>query len=332
MKAPIFRFFCLCFLSFFLVTACSNIPIGKKSESLPLEVAYNQWPGTFPMVIAQEKGFFKEQGVNVKPIYTTNYIDSVSNFISGQADAGFIVLGSLMSLIEQTPDVQILLITDESAGADVILAKPNIQNIADLKGKRIGVKLGDYGELFVSRLLEKQGLNLTDVTLVNLEGEDIPQNFQAQTIEAGQTWEPYVSQSLKVGAKVLATSDSTPGLMPTVMVFRNKIIQERPQQIKAFLRAWFQAQDHWKAHPEESKELIVQALKIKPEDVFTEGIKFYNLLDNVKAFIPGKSSESIYYTAKLYVDFTIQKGGLKARPDISSLINPTFIQELNRES
>jgi NitT/TauT family transport system substrate-binding protein len=283
------------------------------------------------MAIAQEKGFFTEQGVNVQPIYTVNYLESVSHFAAGESDAVFIVLGSLMGLIEKNPEVQIVLATDESAGADVVLAQPDIRSGADLKGKRLGVKLGDYGELFVTTLLEQSGLTSDDVTLVNVEGEAVPKHFQSGAIQAGQTWEPYVSQAVKTGAYVLFTSEQTPGLMPTVIVFRSEVLRDRPNDVQAFVRAWFQAQDYWKAHPAESNALITKALNLKPENLFTEGIKFYSLQDNLKALTPGANSESLYHTAQLYADFYIRKGGLSTAPDIQKLINPSFVQQLRSQ-
>ncbi|MBW4648628.1 MAG: ABC transporter substrate-binding protein [Kastovskya adunca ATA6-11-RM4] len=330
MKYRVLRFLSLFFLSLTLITACTGTKsIVFRPEPPPLKIAYNLWPGTFPMAIAQEKGFFTLQGVNVEHAYTVNYLESVSNFVAGKSDGLFIVLGSLMGVIEKIPDVQITLIADESAGADVVLAQPDIRNGTDLKGKRIGVKLGDYGELFVTTWLEQHGLTTDNVTLVNVEGEAVPAQFQSGNIQAGQTWEPYVSEAInQSGASVLFTSEETPGLMPTVMIFRSKVLRDRPNDVQAFIRAWFQAQEYWQANQTESNALITKALDLKPENLFTDGIKFYTWQDNLKAFTPGSTTESLHHTAKLYADFYIRIGGLSATPDVQKLINPSFVQQL----
>ncbi|MBD1923899.1 ABC transporter substrate-binding protein [Microcoleus sp. FACHB-831] len=329
MKSIVSRFLSIFLLTILLVTACNN-PKNTPLQSEPLRVGYNLWPGTFPVAIAQEKGFFTQQGVNVETSYTVNYLKSVSDFVSGQSDGIFIVLGSLIGLVEKIPDVQMVLASDESAGADVVLAVPTIKKVADLKGKRIGVKLGDYGELFVTKFLEQNGLNTNEVSLVNVEGEAIPAHFKSGDIQAGQTWEPYVTEAIKGKARVLFTSEQTPGLMPSVLVFRSKIIRDRPDEVKAFIKAWFQAQDYWKANPEESKIAIAKVLNIKPNEISTEGIKLYTLQDNLKAFTPGSTTESLYHTSKLYADFSIRTGGLSAAPDIKKMINPYFLQQLQK--
>ncbi|MBW4683032.1 MAG: ABC transporter substrate-binding protein [Microcoleus vaginatus WJT46-NPBG5] len=199
--------------------------ITSKSEPAPLQVAYSLWPGYFPMVIAQEKGFFTQQGVKVELVYLKNYLEPLSEFSTGKYDG--VVLA--MSSVVNTSDGQIVLVTDRSAGADTFLANTSITTLADV--------LGEFGELFVLNLLEQNRLTTDDVTLVNVEGEAVPQSLQKGDIQAGHTWSPYSSQAIKAGAKVLFTSKQTPGLIPSVVLFRNNPIRDRPKQIAAFIRA-----------------------------------------------------------------------------------------------
>jgi NitT/TauT family transport system substrate-binding protein len=326
MKSRLFRLVSLFLLSIVLIAACnSTTTVTSQKETQPLIVGYNLWPGLFPIAIAQEKEFFTAQGVKVKPVYIQNFLESVSEFSAGQYDGVAITVGSLMSIIGKNPEVQIAMATDESAGSDSIVVRADVKSVADLKGKRLGVRLGD-GELFVIEMLQKHGLTTDDLTLVNVEGEAVPARFKSGDIQAGHTWEPYLSEVTKSGGRVLFTSKDTPGLISTVIVFRTSVVRERPKDIQAFIRAWFQAQDYWKANPEESKALIAKTLSIKPEEVSTEGVKLYTLKDNLKAFTPGSTTESLYHTAKLYSDFYIRTGGLSTAPDIQKLINPSFVQ------
>ncbi|MFE1746765.1 ABC transporter substrate-binding protein [Coleofasciculus sp. H7-2] len=332
MKSRLFRLVSLFLLSIVLIAACnSTTTVTSQKETQPLIVGYNLWPGLFPIAIASEKEFFSAQGVKVKPVYIQNYLESVSEFSAGKYDGVAITMGSLMSMIEKNPDVQIAMATDESAGSDSIVVRPDIKNVADLKGKRLGVRLGD-GELFVIEMLQKHGLTTDNVTLVNVEGEAVPAGFKSGDIQAGHTWEPYLSEVTKSGGRVLFTSKDTPGLISTVIVFRTSVVRDRPKDIQAFIRAWFQAQDYWQANPEESKALIAKTLSIKPEEVSNEGVKLYTLKDNLKAFTPGSTTQSLYYTAKLYADFYIRTGGLSVAPDIQKLIVPSFVQQLQSGS
>ncbi|MEW5858471.1 MAG: ABC transporter substrate-binding protein [Cyanobacteriota bacterium] len=331
MKYRLLRFVSLVLLSIVLVTACNGTTtVTSRPESLPLRVGYSLWPGHFPIVIAQEKGFFQAQGVKVEPLYSANFLVPVSNFSANKNDGVAVPLGSVMSKLGQKPDARIVLVTDQSAGADAMVVQRDIKSVADLKGKRIGTKLGDFGELFVTKILETKGLSSQDVSLVNIEAEAIPAFLKSGEIQAGQTWEPHVSQAVKSGAKVLFTSKQMPGLILDVIVFHGNVVRDRPQDVKAFIRAWFQAQDYWKANPEESKAIIAKTLNIKPETISTDGIKLSTLADNLKEFTPGSTTQSLYHTAQLYADFYTRTGGLSAAPDIQKLIDPSFVQQLQK--
>ncbi len=283
------------------------------------------------MEIAQEKGIFIQQGVKVESTYIENYFTSVSEFSTGRFDGIATNLGGLMNMIGKTPDLQIVLVTDQSAGADVMVVQRGIRSATDLKGKRLGTKLGDFGELFITTLLESHGLTTDEITFVNMEGEEIPAGLRGGSIQGGHTWEPYATQAVQAGARVLFTSQQTPGLIPDIFVFRSQVVRDRPQEVKAFVQAWFQAQDYWQAHSEESKAIIARRLRIKPETVSTDGIHLYTLKDNSKVFTPGTTTDSLYYTAQLYADFFIRKGGLSTAPDVQKLIVPSFVQQLQKE-
>ena len=164
--------------------------------------------------------------------------------------------------------------------------------------------------------------------LVNVEPESVPARLESGDIQAGNTWEPYTSQAVKAGAQVLVSTKQTPGLLPNVIAFRTSVLRDRPKDIQAFIRGWFQAQDYCQANPEESKALITKTLSIKPEEVSTDGVQLFTLQDNLKAFTPGSTTESLYHTAQLYADFYIRTGGLSAALDIQKLINPSFVQQL----
>jgi NitT/TauT family transport system substrate-binding protein len=331
MKSRIIRLLSLCWLSILLVTACNGTTsVTSKPEHPPLQIAASVWAGYFPMAIAQEKGFFAANGVTVKPLYSKNFLAHQSKFLAGEYDGLAIALGSIMSIIDKNPNLQVVMVADYSNGADVVVANSDIKSVPELKGKRLGLKLGNFGELFVVKMLETNGLTTDDVMLVNVDPEQIPARLRSGEIQAGQTWDPYKTQAVKAGAKVLFSSEQTPSLIPDVLMFRSDTIRDRPNEVKAFIKSWFQAQEYWKANPEESKALIAKTLDIKPTEVSTDGIQLSGLQENLKAFTPGTTEQSLYHTAKLYADFYIRRGGLSAAPDIRKLINPSFVQQLQK--
>lgn len=329
MESRLFRLAALFILSVALISACQNTPRSASSSpqsTPPLKIAYSAWPGFLPIAIAQEKGFFAQQGVKVAALYSEDTMVQMADLGAEKLDGAALSLGSIVSVASKNPDMQIVLVADQSAGADAIVAQDQIKQVADLKGKRIGTGLGGFGELFVTTMLQRSGLTTDDVTLVQMDGEKVPERLQQREIQAGQTWEPYVSRATTAGARILFSSKQVPGLIPDVIAFRGQVLRDRPDEIRAFVRAWFQAVDFWLANPDEGNALIVKALKLDPKAVSLQGIQLLNLSDNLKAVTPGDTPTSLYYTAKLYSDFFIRTGSLSRATDINQLLTTTFLQ------
>ncbi|NJM62872.1 MAG: ABC transporter substrate-binding protein [Oscillatoriales cyanobacterium RU_3_3] len=316
---------CICLFLSLILAAC-NLIVPAQIEKTPLKITYNPWPGFLPLVIAKEKGFFTKQGVNVEIFYVEDTQLQMADLGAGKYDGATLALGSIVIISSKNHDLRIIFASDESAGADAVVASPSIGKIQDLKGKALGTGIGGFGELFAVKMLETANLTSEDVTLVNMDGEQVPARLKKGDIQAGQTWEPYVSQAAKSGARVLFSSDRTPGLIPDVVAFQSSVLRDRPDDIKAFVRAWFQAAEYWKTHPAEGNAIIAKLLNVKADTISLEGIKLFSLSDNVKAFTPGNDTTSLYYTARLYADFFVRSGGVTRPPDIDKLLDPSFLK------
>ncbi|MEN9205209.1 MAG: ABC transporter substrate-binding protein, partial [Thermostichales cyanobacterium DRC_bins_46] len=282
-------------LSLWLLWGCARAP---ETAPTPLRIGYSAWPGFLAGVIAQEKGYFEEEGVQVALEFSDNTTTQIADFTAGKLDGAFLALGSVVSLTVQNPQAAFVLISDESQGADAVVAKPEIADVASLKGKRIGTNTGGFGELFVTQMLEMNGLTREDVTLVQVIAEDLPAALQADTVDAGSAWEPFISQAVANGARIIFTSAETPGLIPDGLVVSAHVWQDRPQELQAFVRAWFRAVDDWLADPQAGSALIAAKLGIPTAEASLEGIKLMTRADNVAAFTPGDNPTSIHYTAK----------------------------------
>ncbi|MEO8892407.1 MAG: ABC transporter substrate-binding protein [Coleofasciculaceae cyanobacterium] len=305
--------------------ACS-ITVTPKTESQPLRILYEPWPGFLPLIIAQEKGFFAQQQIKVAPILTKDVGANLAEFVANKYDGVTLALGSALTNTAVNPDIRIILTTDVSAGADAIIAQPQIKTVADLKNKLIGVRLGGFGELFVNKMLEMNNMSLEDTTKTNVIAKQTISLLQSGKVQAGHTWEPHVTQARQAGLKVLFTSKQTPGLIPDVIVFHNSVLQQRPNEVRAFVKAWFQAVDYWQNNPKEGNLLIAKFLNIKPETISLDGVKLLNLRDNQKAFTLGDNTESLYYTTKLYLSFFKQNGTLNHSTDLEQLLDSSFLQ------
>ncbi|MBG1265091.1 nitrate ABC transporter substrate-binding protein [Nostoc sp. WHI] len=290
----------------------------------PLKVIFGSFVGEYPGIIAQEKGFFKAQGVDVKLIYKRSIQLEQANFSAGKYDGISLSLGSFIILSTTNPDIQGAIVIDQSTGADVVVAQAQIKTVADLKGKKLGANLGGFSEVFVTEMLKTANLTSDDVNLVKLEASEIPQRLKNNTIQAGHTWEPHLSEAMKLGGYILFTSKQTPGLILDMIIFRSDTIRDRPEEIRAFVRGWLQASAYWKANVQEGNAIVSKALKIPSNTLSLEGINLTNLSENQKLF-QSSNPNSIYKTAKIYADFFIRSGNVTRIPELKSLFNSSFL-------
>lgn len=114
------------YISVFLITVCllfachASAPTEVKRP--PLKVEFTSFVGEHSGIIAQEKGFFKAQGVDVELIYKRYIQLEIANFSAGKYDCIISSLGSFIILSATNPDIQGVMVVDESTGADVIVA------------------------------------------------------------------------------------------------------------------------------------------------------------------------------------------------------------------
>jgi NitT/TauT family transport system substrate-binding protein len=312
----------LFFLILLAITAsCASTPVVKNP---PLRIAYTQWWGDYTLIIAKEKGFFAKYGVEVEPIYYDVFSKALTDIASGQIDGSTMTINDAI-LVNSHVGLSGVAIIDDG-GTSVIVAKPEIKSVSDLKGKNIGVTTGSNDELMVSEMLLTVGMKIEDVTLVNVNPESIPDGLNNGTIQAGFTWEPYTSQSKSLGNHILFSSNEISGLLPDIIVFPTRVTTQRPMDIKNFLKAWFDAVDFRTKNPQEANHLIAFRLNL-PVDQITGDAKLMTLDNNLDYFSvnPKENIRSIYDIAKLNADYLVKSGSVTNIPNIKQLLDPSFL-------
>ena len=310
-----------------LLTACTE-PIPPETKHAPLRVAWIYWPGCYPMAIAIELGLFAKYGVEVKPLLYGSGPKAVSDFSAKKLDGVILPTSDILPLATRIP-LKVVLIIDISAGADNVVARADIKSVRDLKGKRIGYSPGDFSELFILKMLEQNGLTRQDVTLMAIDSEDVLDALEQKLIAAGNTWEPYTSDAVRDGNRVIFSSTDTPGLIMDAAIFHASVVAARPDDILAFNTAWFEAVEFWENNPAEAAQMIAKHTGLKPEEVSSEGLKLFSAVDNKTAFIQSQRLTSVYTSAQAYIDLFIATGQLSVIPDLEELFDPSFIESLD---
>jgi NitT/TauT family transport system substrate-binding protein len=183
-----------------------------------LKIGYSDWPGYTVFEVAVQKGWFKDAGVDVQMIWF-DYGPSIDAFSAGKIDADCIVASDAMGAGATGAASKFIAIIDYSEGSDMIIGKPGINSIKDLKGQKVAIELGLVEHFLLLEGLKRNGLSQSDVTLVNTPTNNMPQTLASGSVAAVGAWYPISSQALlsAPGSKRLFTSADAKGLIYDVL-------------------------------------------------------------------------------------------------------------------
>lgn len=298
----------------------------------PLKIGVTIWPGWMPWWIVEEKNYFKEVGVDAEIIKFKRHIDDMAAFAGKKLDATHMTIADVVIPAASGVPGRIVLITDESAGADGILAKTGIKSPADFKGKRVAYEFGSVSQMLVMRALDSVGLSLKDIRAVNMSAEDAGTAFLAGAVDVAVTWEPYLSQGSQDGkGSVVFSTANTPGLVPDLLVFRDEAVKSRGADIQKVLEAWKLALKFIETHPEEAVAIMAKGAGISAEEMKEglAGINLYSMADNVKAFGQAPDGE-LYKNVSEQADFLLSNKIISKKPAIEALIVSDFVKAANQ--
>lgn len=266
-----------------LVTLFASVTVFAE----PLRIGYNQWAGFAPIFVAQEKGYFKEAGLDVQMRAFRGPADTLPPLVAGDLDIALTTPDSVIPLNDDGIEVISVMVIDASHGGDGMIAKEGIKTIEDLAGKRVAATEGEVNHLLLMLALTKAGLSGEDINLTNMNADDAGAAFIAGRLDAAVTWEPWLSRAVQEGAgQVLFTSADAPDMLIDVVTVTPETLNNREKDLKAFTQAIDRALAEIESNPEESYATIAKWLDTDADQVagMMEGIRIYGSEHNIKLF------------------------------------------------
>ena len=227
-----------------MVVAMLGLACGP-GRAEPLKIGYSDWPGWVAWEIGIQKGWFKEEGVEVD-FQWFDYVPSMDAYVSGKIDAVGMTNGdALVTGATGKPSVAFLL-NDFSNGNDMVVAAPGIEKLADLKGKKVGLEEGFVPHLLLLSGLEKAGISADSVTIVNTPTNETPQVMASKAVDAVSAWQPSSGQALKAvpGSKPIFTSADAPGIIYDLMYVSPESLEKRRADWMKVARVWYRIADY----------------------------------------------------------------------------------------
>lgn len=251
----------------------------------PLRIGTNVWPGYEPLYLAAERERWKED-LGVRLVEYPSATEVLRSFRNRALEAAALTLDEVLTLREGGLPLKVVAVLDVSAGGDVVLAKPQVEDFSDLAGRRIGVESSALGAYVLTRALEINGLALDRIQVVHLDASAHVRAFRDNRIDAVVTFDPMKTQLLNEGARELFSSREIPGEVVDVLVVHTDILRRERARLRQLLAGWFRALDHMQQQPQAAAEFTARRLQLSPSEVLAsyQGLEFPGAAANKRLF------------------------------------------------
>lgn len=296
----------------------------------PITIGISDWPGWVAWYIAEQKGYFKKYGANVKLVWFPSYIDSVQALAADKLDANSQALIDTLAPVEKGVPLKVVLVTDNSAGNDALMVKKGVKSFADLKGKTVAFEQYSIENYLAYTAFKRNGLSLDDLNVVSMTTGSAASALMAGRVAAAGVWNPWINRIEQRGkGHALFTSASAPGLIPDLLVARQKSLAAHPKQYEAIAKAWFAVVAFIQEHPHEAAAIMAPHvdLKAKEYELSLKGTRFFGKQLNQTAMSDSDAPESLYVSTKDTAAFLMQAGKLAKQPDPASFIDPGVVKQ-----
>ncbi len=305
------------------------IGLSALSASAEVKIGYSDWPGWVAWQVAIDKGWFKEAGVDAK-FEWFDYAASMDAFAAGKIDGVLVTNGDALVVGSGGAKNVMILLTDYSNGNDMIIAKPGIKSLKDLKGKKIGLETGFVEHLMLLNGLEKAGMKESDVTIVNTKTNETPQALASGDLSAIAAWQPNSGEAMKrvPGAKPIYTSANEPGLIYDVLTVNPASLSSKKADWEKVIKVWGKVVAYIndpKTQPDAVK-IMSARVGLKPEAYLPllKGTKLLSLEEGKKVFVKANGFKSLYGSSKVADDFNVKYGVYKQAQDLNKAIDPSL--------
>ena len=266
-----------------LKTLAILISIGFSSFSLAdsLRVGTTLWPGYEPLYLAKEIKAYK---TDIRMIHYPSTSEVLRAFKNRTVEAAALTLDEVVSLAESNIPVEIILVLDISEGADVIMAKPELKNMQGLIGARVAVESTAVGAYTLSRALEVHHIDISQISLVNVENSSHKNAYENNLADAVVTYEPVRTQLINAGAIEIFNSKEIPGEIIDVLVVHKDVIESHDDELFDISQGWFKALKQIKDEPVDSYTFIASRMKVTNREAKESyyGLSLPSLAENKK--------------------------------------------------
>ncbi|HJA25779.1 MAG TPA: ABC transporter substrate-binding protein [Candidatus Fournierella merdigallinarum] len=217
---------------------------AESVERARITIAYHPHiTGAGGLLNAIDNGYFEEENLEVELVQFTSGATELAAMASGEIDLGYLGVGAHV-FAPQGQCVILALDSTDVSGEIMVPAAGGIETMQDLKGKNVAISAGTTSELVLSMGLKLNGMEKSDVNMINMDASGKVTAFMTNQIDAISIESPYTDQIRKdMGEENVRTLCSSADFLPDA-VFTNSwvttqsFLEKNEDVVVRFLRAW----------------------------------------------------------------------------------------------
>jgi ABC-type nitrate/sulfonate/bicarbonate transport system substrate-binding protein len=229
---------------------------------------------------SHEKGLFKKHGVDMTPIYVADGVLSTQAVISGRASAATAPVTDVIAAIAKGAPLKIIMVNIDRFDY-LFMAKAGINDLADLRGKKIAVsRKGSVSDTGTRFFLRQFGLDPDiDVQFLHLgKGAARAAALSGGLADSAAVTSSFVPSAKKAGFNVIFDMSATQAKFANrSVVASDRLIKDQRHVVKAIVAGFVEGTRSWKANPVEAKAYLKRLNKLPDPDIesiYSETCKF----------------------------------------------------------
>jgi ABC-type nitrate/sulfonate/bicarbonate transport system substrate-binding protein len=306
-----------------LLLACSDVSRAQE----PIRIVYSSVnPHALLVSIAEKRGLYAKYGLSSVLVYVPGGSTAIQALISGDADVAQLTGAPGVTANLRGADILYIAMSDDRMAYQLV-TRPQVRNVADLKGKRFGIsRFGSSSEFGVRTLLKRVGIDPKDVTILQIGNEtERLVALKSGNIDASVFNAPFGSEAKKFDFNVLADAAAL-GIpyFNTGICGSAKLLQKNERKTLNFLRAYVEAIKIFKSEPEYTLKALAQFSRVNDTELLKEAYE-YN-----KARIPDVPYPSAT-AMQAVVDPLIEREPKLGKVDGKNFITDRYLKKLEEE-
>jgi NitT/TauT family transport system substrate-binding protein len=261
----------------YLFSGSSRSQLPPSSGGFRVRISYLPIAPDLPLFVAMDRGYFREEGLDVEPVKRTKSDEAVELIFTGQAEATDLMeLYFLLSHEQVKPGgfkIYLMAAAEENTKVHQIIVRKDsdITTLAQLKGKKLGHLPGPQMKVFNTLILKNfMSDPASEVTLVGLSPDAQIPALESKSIDALFALEPIGTEAIQAGiAKTLAVNPLYQYLQKpfpaSASVLSTEFIKNHPREAQGVVNAINKAIIFIESNPGEAKQSLVKWANVSPE-------------------------------------------------------------------